>query len=78
VRKFGAEVARTETDTFGDFKCDGFERDSGGYAIEVTHPQLGQALAHCTLGESIYLGTLPLSTAVRAPGAEVLALGTPA
>jgi Fe-S-cluster-containing dehydrogenase component len=78
VRKDGAEVARAITDTFGDFKCDGFQRDSGAYAIELTHPLLGQALAHCTLGESAYLGTLPLSTAVPAPGAELLALGTSA
>jgi len=60
VLKDGAEVARTTTDTFGDFKCDGFERDSGAYAVRIGHPRLGAAVADCILGESVYLGTLTL------------------
>jgi Fe-S-cluster-containing dehydrogenase component len=67
VRADGREVARATTDTFGDFKCDGFERDSGPYSIEVTHPRLGAAFAVCTLGESIYLGTLRLPGGKGAP-----------
>ena len=75
LRKNGGEVARAITDTFGDFKCDGFERDSGAYAVEVSHPVLGRAAAHCTLGESVYLGTLALSAPVLVTDAESLALG---
>jgi Fe-S-cluster-containing hydrogenase component 2 len=70
VRAAGREVARAVTDTFGDFKCDGFERDSGAYTIEVTHPRCGTASAVCTLGESVYLGTLRLSVTAPAPSAD--------
>ncbi len=70
VRAAGGEVARAVTDTFGDFKCDGFERDSGAYTIEVTHPRLGTASAVCTLGESVYLGTLRLSVTAPAASAD--------
>ena len=70
VRAAGGEVARAVTDTFGDFKCDGFERDSGAYTIEVTHPRLGAASAVCTLGESVYLGMLTLSETAPATSAD--------
>ena len=70
VRADGREVARATTDTFGDFKCDGFERDSGPYTIEITHPRLGAASAVCTLGESVYLGTLTLSVPAPAASAD--------
>jgi hypothetical protein len=55
--------SRTTTDTFGDFKCDGFERESGVYSIEMTHWHLGAAFTSCALGDSVYLGTLALSAA---------------
>jgi Fe-S-cluster-containing dehydrogenase component len=70
VRRDGLEVACATTDTFGDFKCDGFERDSGAYAIEVTHRRIGTASAVCTLGESVYIGTLTLAAASRRSSAE--------
>ncbi len=73
IRKDGAEVARARTDVFGDFKCDGFERDSGPYTIEITHRRLGGALARCVLGESVYLGTLTLAAASRPSSAEPVA-----
>jgi Fe-S-cluster-containing dehydrogenase component len=72
VRKDGAEVARTTTDVFGDFKCDGFERDSGVYTIEMTHRRLGAASTSCALGESVYLGTLALSAAGTAGSEPVV------
>ena len=65
VRAAGREVARATTDIFGDFKCDGFEADSGAYTIEITHPRHGAAYAVCTLGESVYLGTLRLSASEK-------------
>jgi hypothetical protein len=72
VRRDGLEVARATTDTFGDFKCDGFERDSGAYTIEITH-RLGSASARCALGESVYLGTLALAAGSRRSSAEPVA-----
>ena len=73
VRKDGAEVARAATDVFGDFKCDGFEPNSGAHTVEIAHPRLGSAFATCVLGESVYLGTLRLSTAARPANADELA-----
>lgn len=72
VRRSGFEVARATTDTFGDFKCDGFERDSGAYTIEVEH-RLGAASAGCILGESVYLGTLMLTAASQPATVELIA-----
>lgn len=68
VRKDGAEVARSATDAFGDFKCDGFEADSGRYTVEIAHPRLGCVFSSCTLGESAYLGVLTLSRNARTAG----------
>jgi nitrate reductase beta subunit len=70
VRKDGVDVARANTDMFGDFKCDDFDADSGGYTVDVTHPRLGSASARCVLGESVYLGTLRLSASARAADAN--------
>jgi Fe-S-cluster-containing dehydrogenase component len=67
VRKDGAEVARATTDVFGDFKCDGFEPNSGAHTVEIVHPRLGSAFATCTLDESVYLGTLRLLGESGAP-----------
>jgi Fe-S-cluster-containing dehydrogenase component len=36
-------VAKAVTDTFGDFKCDGFEPDGGTYTVTLAHPKLGRA-----------------------------------
>jgi Fe-S-cluster-containing dehydrogenase component len=69
VSMAGKTVACATSDVFGDFKCDGFEPDSGTYSVEITHPRLGTASAACTLGESAYLGTLKL--AVATPAASV-------
>jgi ferredoxin len=73
VRRDRLEVARATTDTFGDFKWDGFERDSGPYTIEITHRRLGTASARCVLGESVYLGTLTLAAASRRSSTEPVA-----
>jgi Fe-S-cluster-containing dehydrogenase component len=70
VRRDGKVIARASTDVFGDFKCDGFERDSGTYTVEIAHPRFGTASSACTLGESIYLGTLKLTVAARGTSAD--------
>ena len=63
VRKDGRERARATTDTFGDFKCDGLEPDSGVYRVEIAHPKHGTANATVELGESRYLGHVRLARA---------------
>jgi hypothetical protein len=61
LRQDGREIARTTTDTFGDFKFDALEPGSGAYRVEISHPRYGAAEASCTLGDSVYLGNLRLA-----------------
>jgi NAD-dependent dihydropyrimidine dehydrogenase PreA subunit len=70
VRRDGQVVAQATTDTFGDFKCDAFERDSGAYGVEISHPRFGNAFASCALGASVYLGVLRLSATASSLGAD--------
>ena len=61
VRKDGEEVGRATTDTFGEFKVDKLEPNSGSYAVEIsgTAGKLSQAFE--LAGESQYLGALQLT-----------------
>jgi len=57
----GKEVASSQSDTFGDFKFDGLDPNSGEYEIEVMGAQRGSARQTVTLAEeSLYLGTISL------------------
>lgn len=58
----GAEVAKTTTDAFGDFRIERLLEGSGSYAIEIEHPH-GVAQRNCQLGESAYLGEIRLVAA---------------
>lgn len=56
----GREVGRATTDTFGEFRIDGLEPDSGQYQLVAASP-----LGRCTMpfelgGESRYLGVIRL------------------
>ena len=57
----GAEIGRTVTDAFGDFKFDGLESGTTGYTINVAHQEYGNALVDADAGDSRYLGTIRLS-----------------
>jgi len=60
LRQQGREIARTTTDTFGEFKIDRLPQHSGRYDIEVTG--VGRASAEVTVGgESPYVGVLTLA-----------------
>jgi Fe-S-cluster-containing dehydrogenase component len=61
VKKDGNEVGRATTDTFGEFKVDKLESNSGSYAVEIsgTAGQLSQTFE--LAGESQYLGALQLT-----------------
>jgi len=60
LKKDGGEVARTTTDTFGEFKIDRLEPASGSYEVEV-RGSTGEVSATFELGkESVYLGVLTL------------------
>ncbi|MEQ1802631.1 MAG: 4Fe-4S dicluster domain-containing protein [Gammaproteobacteria bacterium] len=62
LKKNGGEVARTTTDTFGEFRFDRLEPDSGRYEIEVTSGSAGRgSLAFDLGGDSPYLGVITLA-----------------
>ena len=58
----GRELARTETDTFGDFRFDRLAGNSGGYRVEIRSESSGSASAAFDLAEeSLHIGVLALS-----------------
>jgi hypothetical protein len=60
----GREVARTTTDTFGEFRFDRLEPNSGQYQLDVKSGSSGSAAMTFNLGESsLYLGVLTLAAA---------------
>lgn len=60
----GTCIARTVTDSFGDFRFGNLTGDGGTYRVQVTHVR-GAVWRDCTLSESVYLGELRLAS----PGA---------
>ena len=56
----GMQVAASETDNYGDFKFDRLGKDSGAYAIEISHPAHGRRVVAAQLGASQYLGVIYL------------------
>jgi hypothetical protein len=57
----GQEIARTTTDTFGEFKLDRLPPDSGRYVVDVVG-EGGRATMSFGVGaDSLYLGVLMLS-----------------
>jgi Fe-S-cluster-containing dehydrogenase component len=61
LKQNGSEVARATTDTFGEFKIDKLEKNSGPYELEVNSDSSGSHSMQFDLGdESLYLGTLAL------------------
>ncbi|MBL8199753.1 MAG: hypothetical protein JNK40_02165 [Chromatiales bacterium] len=64
LKQQGREVARTTTDTFGEFRFDRLEPNSGRYEIEVTSGSAGRGSLAFDLGaDSPYLGVITLAAA---------------
>jgi Fe-S-cluster-containing dehydrogenase component len=61
VKKDGNEVGRATTDTFGEFKVDGLEPDSGSYQVEVTCPAGSMSRPFDLGSDSQYLGVMTLA-----------------
>jgi Fe-S-cluster-containing dehydrogenase component len=61
LRRGTAEIARTQTDVFGEFKFDGLKCGSGAYTVVAAVPSVGGASRTVELGESVYLGSMTLS-----------------
>lgn len=60
LKKGGQQLESLQSDTYGDFKFDRLDPNSGTYEVEVTHPRYGSAAARVELSDSRYLGTLRL------------------
>ena len=56
----GNPVAKTETNTFGDFKFDGLDEESGAYSIEISHARFSPKTVEFNLGASLNLGTIQI------------------
>lgn len=63
LKQNGSEIARATTDTFGEFKIDKLEPNSGQYQLEVSGDAGGLSTQFDLGGESLYLGVLTLAAA---------------
>ena len=64
LKQNGSEIARATTDTFGEFKIDRLEPNSGQYELEVSSGSAASASMKFDLGgESLYLGVMQLAAA---------------
>ncbi len=65
LKQNGSEIARATTDTFGEFKIDKLEKNSGQYELEVSSGSSGSTSMEFDLGdESLYLGKITLAVGV--------------
>lgn len=63
LKQNGSEIARATTDTFGEFKIDKLEPNSGQYQLEVSGDAGSLSTQFDLGGESLYLGVLTLAAA---------------
>jgi len=61
LRNPSGTVGETVTDTFGDFKLDHLEENSGEYTLEIHHPDYGKRELKVTLETSLNVGTVLLN-----------------
>jgi Fe-S-cluster-containing dehydrogenase component len=61
LEKNGNIVARTTTDTYGDFKFDKLDPDSGSYGCRVRHEGFGNGATTIEVTESVYVGEIRLT-----------------
>jgi Fe-S-cluster-containing dehydrogenase component len=62
LSKDGIEIATTTTDIYGDFKFDALDQDSGEYVVEIHAEKFTKKSIKTTLGKSVYLGEIRLSS----------------
>jgi Fe-S-cluster-containing dehydrogenase component len=64
LKQNGSEVGRATTDTFGEFKIDKLEKNSGQYELDASSGSAGSVSMKFELGdESLYLGAMKLAAA---------------
>ncbi len=64
LKRAGSEVARTTTDTFGEFRIDRLDRNTGPYDLEVSSGSSARVAMQFELAaDSLYLGVITLVAA---------------
>lgn len=58
--KDGKELARQQSDVFGDFKFDRLPPESGQYSVTISHPDYGQSTVQAAVTESCCIGDIRL------------------
>lgn len=58
LKRDGKTINTTKSDTFGDFKFDKIEPNSGEYQVEIMHPEHGSAKSTVSVTDSKYLGSV--------------------
>jgi len=61
LRHDGREVGRAKTDTFGEFRIDRLEPNSGKYQLDVSGADGRYSMQFDLAAESLYLGVMPLA-----------------
>ena len=57
------KIGETVTNTFGDFRFDGLDENSGKYSVEIEAPNFGRKVVEFVVESSLYLGTVDLGAA---------------
>jgi hypothetical protein len=65
VSKAERRIADARTDSFGEFRIDRLDPQSGGYTVEIDAPGHQRAVRSVELAASVYLGTIELSPLAR-------------
>lgn len=60
----GRLLGAAETDTFGEFKVDKLQPNSGQYWVKISHPYYQEAVVETSLGDSQYLGVIKLASKI--------------
>ena len=66
LERDGATIAETRSDPYGDFRFDGLDEASGAYRVRIEDPRFAVGTLEFQLGESCYLGTVPLGARANA------------
>lgn len=60
LKRGGGKIAEATTNTFGDFRFDGLEENSGSYSIEIETPNFPRKVVEFAVAETVCLGTIEL------------------
>jgi Fe-S-cluster-containing dehydrogenase component len=60
LKRGGGKIAEAITNTFGDFRFDGLEENSGSYSIEIDAPNFPRKVVEFAVAETVCLGTVEL------------------